>query len=45
MTKDLFDSDDDIQVTVDNNVVLYMRAVRLKFKITKDNVEVSNSEL
>ncbi len=36
--RDLFDSDDDIQVKVDNNVVLHMTAVRLKFKITKENV-------
>lgn len=36
--RDLFDSDDDTQVTVDNNVVLHMTAVRFKFKITKENV-------
>lgn len=36
--KDLFDSDDDIQVNVGNNVVLHMTAVRLKFKLTKENV-------
>jgi hypothetical protein len=42
--KDLFDSDDDIQVTVDNNVVIHMRAVRLKFKITKDNVRFQFSQ-
>jgi len=36
--KDLFDSDDDIQVNVGNNVILHMTAVRLKFKITKENV-------
>lgn len=36
--KDVFDSDDDIQVDVGNNVVLHMTAVRLKFRITKENV-------
>jgi len=36
--KDLFESEDDIQVKVDNNVVLYLTTVRLKFKITKDKV-------
>lgn len=33
-----FDSDDDIQVHVGNSVVLHMTAVRLKFRITKENV-------
>jgi len=33
-----FDSDDDIQVDVGNSVVLHMTAVRLKFKIAKENV-------
>ena len=38
MTKDNFDSDDDIKVDVGNNVTLHMTAVRLKFKFSKDNV-------
>jgi len=33
-----FDSEDDIQVHVGNSVVLHMTAVRLKFRITKENV-------
>lgn len=42
--KDLFDSEDDIQVRVDNNVVLHMTAARLKFKITKENVRFQFSQ-
>ena len=36
--KDLFESDDDIQVNVGNDVFLHMKAARLKFKLTKEKV-------
>jgi len=36
--KDLFESDDDIQVNVGNDVFLHMKAARLKFKLTKERV-------
>lgn len=36
--KDLFESDDDIQVNVGNDVFLLKKAARLKFKLTKERV-------